>query len=194
MTGAGPRRCDELVTAVPKRAWQPLLAGSGAKGERVYEVGLDQPARAGEHPAWLLVAAGTRPPAHRPTTAAAPHRVSLGELVRVAGRRWCIEELTGLDQHQVRRWTSWRRCTLLALLAVLTAETRHRPPTAGLIPLTCAETHRLLLALYIEPGRQQACPEPGRTGDDATNTAPKPATTSDIKPSIQPDNDLWLEY
>ena len=37
-------------------------------------------------------------------------------LVKVAGQRWQVEEcfqtskgLTGLDQHQVRRWTSWHR-------------------------------------------------------------------------------------
>jgi SRSO17 transposase len=42
----------------------------------------------------------------------------------VAGQRWRIEEsfeaakeLTGLDQHQVRRWTSWHRWTTLAMLA-----------------------------------------------------------------------------
>lgn len=44
--------------------------------------------------------------------------------MRVAGRRWAVEEafqsgkeLTGLDEHQVRTWTSWRRWTLLAMLA-----------------------------------------------------------------------------
>jgi len=48
----------------------------------------------------------------------------LSQLVRVAGQRWRIEEsfqagkgLTGLDQHQVRRWTSWQRWTTLAMLA-----------------------------------------------------------------------------
>ena len=42
----------------------------------------------------------------------------------IAGRRWTIEEsfqtgkgLAGLDEHQVRRWTSWRRWTLLTMIA-----------------------------------------------------------------------------
>jgi hypothetical protein len=46
----------------------------------------------------------------------ASHPVALAELVRVAGTRWRIEEsfqatktLTGLDEHQVRRWSSGRR-------------------------------------------------------------------------------------
>jgi len=44
--------------------------------------------------------------------------------VGVAGRRWTVEEafqsgkeLGALDEHQVRAWTSWRRGTLLAMLA-----------------------------------------------------------------------------
>jgi hypothetical protein len=46
----------------------------------------------------------------------APEVVPLRALVRVAGRRWTVEEsfqagkgLAGLDEHQVRRWTSWQR-------------------------------------------------------------------------------------
>jgi len=42
-----------------------------------------------------------------------PRPVTLAALVTVAGLRWTIEEnvqagkgLTGLDEHQVRRWTS----------------------------------------------------------------------------------------
>jgi hypothetical protein len=45
-------------------------------------------------------------------------------LITVAGRRCTIEEpfqagkgLAGLDEHEVRRWTLWRRWTLLAMLA-----------------------------------------------------------------------------
>ena len=50
--------------------------------------------------------------------------VPLATLVCVAGRRWSVEEslpgrksLAGLDEHQVRRWTSWHRWTILARLA-----------------------------------------------------------------------------
>jgi hypothetical protein len=49
--------------------------------------------------------------------------VPLRELVRVAGRRWAVEAsfqvvkgLAGLDENQVRRWTSWRRWTLLSMV------------------------------------------------------------------------------
>jgi len=70
--------------------------------------------------------------------------------------------LAGLDEHQVRRWISWRRWTLLAhaLLAVIAAhEHTNQPATDGLIALTCNEIHRLLTVYVIEPSRALACPE-----------------------------------
>src|SRR5260370_2003629 len=66
----------------------------------------------------------------------APGLVSLSILIKVAGKRWPVEECfqqgkgqAGLDQHQVRLWPSFHRHTALsmcalALLAVATA----RPP------------------------------------------------------------------
>ena len=45
-------------------------------------------------------------------------------MVRVAGRRWCIETafeqakgLVGLDHYEVRRWEGWHRHITLVLLA-----------------------------------------------------------------------------
>ena len=100
-----------------------------------------------------------------------PALVPLRELVRVAGRRWTVEEsfqagkgLAGLDEHQVRTWTSWRRWTLLAmlahaLLAVLAArESTDRPAPADMIALTCSEIRRLFTELIVEPVRALACP------------------------------------
>jgi hypothetical protein len=34
---AGPVRADRLAAGLPRQAWQRLSAGSGAKGERIYE-------------------------------------------------------------------------------------------------------------------------------------------------------------
>ena len=89
---------------------------------------------------------------------------ALAILVRVAGRRWTIEErfqtgksLVGLDQHQVRRWRSWYRWTILAMLAHAfpavaagTERARH-PPPSGLTPLTCNEVQHLLVTLVARP-------------------------------------------
>lgn len=51
--------------------------------------------------------------------------VPLATLMRVARRRWTVEEtfqaakgLAGLDEHQVRRLTSWRRWVTLAMLCL----------------------------------------------------------------------------
>jgi SRSO17 transposase len=53
-----------------------------------------------------------------------PKELRLAEVVRVAGRRWTIEEAleeakgeVGLDQYEVRLWTGWYRHITLALLA-----------------------------------------------------------------------------
>jgi hypothetical protein len=94
----------------------------------------------------------------------APAPVSLATLVRVAGRRWTVEEsfqagkgLAGLDQYQVRRWNSWHRWTILAMLAsaflaILAATERARqPPPGGMIPLTSSEIHHLLNVLPAQP-------------------------------------------
>jgi SRSO17 transposase len=178
-TGAGPRRADQIAASLPKRAWQRLSAGPGAKGQRYYDwawVTLTRP----DKPAatttagcwWLLVRRHPRRGELAFYRCYSPTPVPLGELVRVAGRRWTIEEsfqagkgLTGLDEHQVRRWLPWRRWTLLAmlahaLLAVLAAtEQAHQPAPPGLIPLTCNEIRRLLATLIIEPARVLACPQ-----------------------------------
>jgi hypothetical protein len=93
--------------------------------------------------------------------------VPLHALVTVAGTRRKVEEgfaggkeLAGLDQHQVRTWTSWMRWTVLSMLAhaflsVMTS-TQPRPPGDacrdehghGLIPLT----------------RSNGCKEPDQRG------------------------------
>jgi len=185
-TGAGLVRADAVTAELPRRAWQRLSAGAGAKGQRFYDWALitltsptgtdtdtDTDTGTGTDTAswWLLVRR------HRDTGELAfyrcysPHPVPPRELVRVAGRRWTVEEsfqagkgLAGLDEHQVRRWGSWRRWTLLAmlahaLLAVIAAnEHTDRPQPAGLIALTCNEVRRLLTVLVVEPARPLACP------------------------------------
>jgi hypothetical protein len=93
-----------------------------------------------------------------------PGPTPLAVLVKVAGRRWRVEEafqagkgLCGLDQHQVRRWRSWYRWATLAMLAhaflviaALIERTRH-PAPPGLIGLTCNEVQHLFAALVAVP-------------------------------------------
>ena len=112
--GAGRTvRADELAARLPRRAGQQLSAGDGAQGHRWYD--------------WAWVTISNPGPGHRcllirrnPSTGpgllplllpAAGHAGRPGQGRRVP---WTIEEnfqagkgLTGLDEHQVRRWTSW---------------------------------------------------------------------------------------
>jgi SRSO17 transposase len=93
---------------------------------------------------------------------------ALPELVRVAGARWTVEEsfqadkgLAGLDEHQVRRWSPWRRWTLIAMLAhgplavIAMTEYAQDSSPAGLIPLTCNE-----VAPPTQPADHRTLPTP----------------------------------
>ena len=157
-TGIGPRRAVDLAVCLPKRSWQRLSAGRGAKGERWYDwalVDTIDPAagHTGHH--WLLLRRNRGTGELAFYRAYCPTPVPLAALVKVAGRRWTIEEsfaagkeLAALDEHQVRTWTSWQRWSALAILvhAFLSVMAATEPPPADddLIPLTRNEIRRLL--------------------------------------------------
>jgi SRSO17 transposase len=159
--GAGHTiRADELAARLPRRAWQRLSAGEGAKGHRYHDwawTSISDP-RPGHR--WLLIRRTPRTGELAFYRCYAPHPVPLATLVNVAGRRWTVEEnfqagkgLTGLDEHQVRRWTSWYRWATLTMLAAafltITAAAEHArtPAPAGQIPLTRNEIAHLLATL-----------------------------------------------
>jgi len=163
-TATGTYRADELVRRLPKRVWQRLSAGTGAKGHRFYDWawirligGVDDPA--GHR--WLLVRRNRRTGELAYYRCYAPKRVPLATLVRVAGRRWTVEESfqtgkgqTGLDEHQCRTWTSWYRWTTLVLLAhaflaAVTVTARTKPTPTRLIPLTLNEIRHLYNRLAL---------------------------------------------
>jgi SRSO17 transposase len=140
-TAAGPIRVDAIPAILPRRAWQQHSAGAGSTGQRLYSwawiaLSPEDHADTGRH--HLLIRRNDRTGELAYLRCYSPHPVTLRALVGVAGQRWRIEEsfqaakdLTGLDQHQVRRWTSWQRWTTLAMLAhaflaVATADERDR--------------------------------------------------------------------
>ncbi|MGW0650843.1 IS701 family transposase [Streptomyces umbrinus] len=161
-TRAGKFRADALVKKLPKRAWQKLSAGTGAKGHRFYDWVLADLAddRPGHHQ--LLVRRDRRTGELAFYRCYSPIQVPLATLVRVAGRRWTVEEtfqtgkgLAGLDEHQVRRWVSWHRWVTLSMLAhafltvVRADEHARHPRPEELIPLTCNEIQRLFITLVV---------------------------------------------
>jgi SRSO17 transposase len=129
--GMRQQRVDKIGQALPRRAWQRLSCGSGAKGERLYD--------------WARVCLSRTPTADpvgcesflliRRSLEAAPEyayymvyapraKATVKTLARVAGRRWEIEigfeaakGECGLDHYEVRRWQGWYRHITLALLA-----------------------------------------------------------------------------
>jgi len=158
-TGAGPVRVDALARKLGPRSWQRLSAGKGAKGHRWYDWAwiAIEPGRPGHH--WILVRRNRHTRELAFYRCYSPRPAPLAALVRVAGIRWSTEEnfaagksLAGLDEHQVRRWTSWYRWVTLAMLALafltVAAAAEHvQPPPPGMIPLTRNEIAHLAATL-----------------------------------------------
>ena len=129
LTDKGPLqvRADRLASQVEESGWIRCNAGDGAKGPRVYDWAAVEirPLREPGKGYWML----TRRSVGNPEELACyvcygPAGTALEELVRVAGRRWTIEECfeeaqgqVGLDQYEVRRWDGWYRHITLAMLA-----------------------------------------------------------------------------
>ena len=157
----GRRRAEELAARLPRRAWQRLSCGDGAKGERRYD--------------WALVAASRpeislliRRSISRPSQLAfyichTLRPAPLSRLVKVAGARWAVEECfqaakneAGMDHYQVRRYKPWYRYVTLAMLALaFLAATRAAlaDGTSGL-PSSANEIRRMLTVL-CPPARDQ---------------------------------------
>ncbi len=124
----GTHTATALAASLPATAWQCLSAGSGTKGERLYDwarVRLARPAA----PAWahwlLIRRSRSKPEEHAYYVVFAPAAATLAELARVAGQRWTIEECfetgkqeVGLGDYEIRSWHGWYRHITLAMLAL----------------------------------------------------------------------------
>ena len=125
-------RIDHLFTQAPDEAWEKRSCGDGAKGPRVYHWAAvqlpaieDYDGEMPTHQRWALARRSiTRPDEIAYYLGYAPVGTDVDQLVRVAGRRWAIEECfqaakneCGLDQYEVRRYVGWMRHITLAMLA-----------------------------------------------------------------------------
>lgn len=158
----GPVRVDSVARGLPAASWQVRTAGAGTKGPRLYSWAIINISDERSGFRWMLLRRNDSTGELAFYRCYSPASAALPELIWVAGRRWKIEESfqaakgqAGLDQHQVRTWTSWHRWTILvmlamAFLAVTTAAERDRAPApVGLIPLTLNEFRRLFDALAV---------------------------------------------
>jgi SRSO17 transposase len=120
------RQARTVAKHLPEEAWFRASAEKGSKGERLYDwacIPLPEPDRAGAG-CWLLMRRGIEEPEELAYylaygLAATP----VHELIRIAGRRWSIEDgfeaakgEVGLDEYEVRKWEGWHRHITLCLL------------------------------------------------------------------------------
>ena len=125
------RQVRTVAKSLPQDAWMRASAGTGSKGERLYEwacVTLPESGvyregvRAGR---WLLMRRSISESEEIAFYLCyGPARTSVHELIRIAGRRWQIEDSfaeakgeSGLDEYEVRKWDGWHRHITLCLLA-----------------------------------------------------------------------------
>ena len=167
------RRVDQVAGDLPPESWQRYSAGTGSKGPRWYDwAWIDATTEAGPGHS-LLIRSNTTTGELAYYRVYTPGRVSLADLVRVAGTRWCVEESfqaakgqVGLDQYQVRGWTGWHRFITLAMLALayLAISAAHHAPNARPgthelartdepVPLTVPESRRLFAA-FLSPAHR----------------------------------------
>src|SRR5271166_6200365 len=155
-------RVDAIARSLPERAWRRLSAGSGSKGERLYDWAL---MRFSEQDGWARALLVRRSIEEQPEYAyylsyAPAGKDTLETLVRVAGQRWQIEQCfetakgeCGLDHYEVRHWQGWYRHITLAMLAhavlsVLRAhgEKNSRRTSAAQRTRTAPPAHRVAMA------------------------------------------------
>jgi SRSO17 transposase len=124
------QRVDEVIAALPSKAWRKVTVAEGSQGPRVYEYaevgvwfseeGLPSPKER------LLVRRSiAQEPELKYHRSNAPAALPLEKLAAVRGTRWTIEEdiqsgkgECGLDEYETRGWVGWHHHTALSLLAL----------------------------------------------------------------------------
>jgi len=119
-------RVDAIARSLPVSRWKRLSAGSGSKGERLYDWALMPLSK---QDGWARALLVRRSIEEKPECAyylcyAPSGKDTIETLVRVAGQRWLIEQSfetakgeCGLDHYEVRHWQGWYRHITLSMLA-----------------------------------------------------------------------------
>jgi SRSO17 transposase len=161
-----------MARLIPRTAWETRSCGPGCKGHRDYAWAWAATASP-RH--WVLIRRSLTDPSdlasyycHAPED----RPVSLPVLIKVAGKRWPVEECvqqgkgqTGLDQHQVRTWPSFHRHTVLSMCAqALLAIAAARPVPPGADPPPADGTGQP--AAWRDTGKRPARASDPPPGDD----------------------------
>jgi SRSO17 transposase len=125
------RQVRTVAKSLSQEAWMRASAGTGTKGERLYEWACVRLAESGVYREglragrWLLMRRSISEPEEVAYYLCyGPAQTNARELIRIAGRRWVIEDCfeaakseVGLDEYEVRKWDGWQRHITLCLLA-----------------------------------------------------------------------------
>jgi SRSO17 transposase len=124
------KRVDEVIAALPAKAWHRLTVAEGSQGPRVYEyaelwVWFSEEGLPGPHERLLVRRSITQEPELKYHRSNAAPEVPLEKLAAVRATRWTIEEdiqsgkgECGLDEYETRGWVGWHHHTALSLLAL----------------------------------------------------------------------------
>jgi SRSO17 transposase len=124
------QRVDEVIAALPSKAWRRVTVAEGSQGPRIYEyaevwVWFSEEGLPGPKERLLVRRRLAQEPELKYHRSNAPPEVPLEKLAAVRGTRWTIEEdiqsgkgECGLDEYETRTWVGWHHHTALALLAL----------------------------------------------------------------------------
>ena len=124
------KRVDEVIAALPDKAWRRVTVAEGSQGPRVYEyaevwVWFSEEGLPGPKERLLVRRSIAQEPELKYHRSNAPVEVPLEKLAAVRGTRWTIEEdiqsakgECGLDEYETRGWVGWHHHTALSMLAL----------------------------------------------------------------------------
>jgi SRSO17 transposase len=124
------KRVDEVIAAVPAKAWRRVTVAEGSQGPRVYEyaevgVWFSEEGLPGPKERLLVRRSIAQEPELKYHRSNAPVEVPLEKVAAVRGTRWTIEEdiqsatgECGLDEYETRGWVGWHHHTALSMLAL----------------------------------------------------------------------------
>jgi SRSO17 transposase len=124
------KRVDEVIAALPAKAWRRVTVAEGSQGPRVYEyaevwVWFSEEGLPGPKERLLVRRSIAQEPELKYHRSNAPVEVALEKVAAVRGTRWTVEEdiqsgkgECGLDEYETRGWVGWHHHTALSVLAL----------------------------------------------------------------------------